>query len=191
MRFSSALVRRRKSKADVEQNIKTLTGQNVTDADSNAVQDDKNNDSNVAKQKEDVSDTKSTNSSPSGSPKRKQHLEGTSNDAVPSSPKHSLSTIMSSMKKATVWSEMTSTAIKVPTVARIVWLANRGKWLALDQLLDKLFLDEAPKIDLKIESSLLGVCNKGFYYILEDAFFILLVHGKRWLVFTRRCYRSG
>lgn len=85
--------------------------------------------------------------------------EAPDKDPVPTSPKRSLSTIMASVKQATTWTEITTTAIKVPTVARIVWLANRGRWLALDQLLEKLFLEDAQPIDLNIEASLLGVCT--------------------------------
>eukprot|EP00112_Aurelia_sp_Birch-Aquarium-sp1_P009969 Seg2153.1 transcript_id=Seg2153.1/GoldUCD/mRNA.D3Y31 product="hypothetical protein" protein_id=Seg2153.1/GoldUCD/D3Y31 len=73
------------------------------------------------------------------------------------SPKQSISSIMASMKKASAWSEIATTSIKVPTVARVVWLATKGKWPALDQLLDKMFLDSSTKIDLRVDPSMLGV----------------------------------
>eukprot|EP00794_Sanderia_malayensis_P004802 gene4802-5429_t len=75
-------------------------------------------------------------------------------------PKQSISLLVGSMKKANAWSEIASgSSLNVPHVARIIWLASKGKWSALDQLLDKLFLDEAPKIDLNIDPEILGVCS--------------------------------
>ena len=160
MRFTSAIARQKKNKQEVEQAAKPVTGQNAGEKGASAPKDDENTPS-ENKRSEAASENQSSNITPASSPKRKAQGEedNSSKDVIATtSPKHSLSTIMSSMKKATTWSEMTTTAIKVPTVARIVWLANRGRWLALDQLLDKLCLEEAPKVDLNIEAALLGVC---------------------------------
>ena len=161
MRFATAIARQKKNKLEVEQAVKPVTGQNAGEKSTSSPSDDKNAPSESKRSENAASENQPASVSPAGSPKRKAAQGGEDNtpkDAAAPSPKHSLSTIMSSMKKATTWSEMTTTAIKVPTVARIVWLANRGRWLALDQLLDKLCLDEAPQVDLNIEAALLGVC---------------------------------
>ena len=166
MKFTTTLARHRKAKADPDQNGKSPTRQTAEEQ-VNLAPNDVKHDTTDNKKGETVSDNQSTISSPAGSPRRKPYLEEdtSSKDAAPSSPKHSLTTIMSSMKKATAWSEMTTTSIKVPTVARIVWLANRGRWLALDQLLEKLCVEDAQKVDLNIEASLLGVCFDCNYFI--------------------------
>lgn len=161
MKFNTAISRQKRSKTDVEQRIKSPAGPSLPKlANSNL---DHGGLANGADDQENsTQDDTSRCSSPTGSTRHRKHLEadGSNQESPQNSPKHSISTIMSSMKKANAWSEITTTAIKVPTVARIVWLANRGRWLALDQLLDKLFLEEAPKVDLNIEASLLGVCRE-------------------------------
>ena len=102
--------------------------------------------------------------SPDTSPRKTLSVHGAATNGLaspsispPPSPKQSISSIMASMKKASAWSEIATTSIKVPTVARVVWLATKGKWPALDQLLDKMFLDSSTKVDLRIDPSMLGV----------------------------------
>ena len=90
--------------------------------------------------------------------KVKTNASSPTSKTPPSSPKHSISSVMASMKKAAAWSEIATVSINVPHVARIIWLATKQKWSALDQLLDKLFLDDGPKVDLNIDPDILGVC---------------------------------
>ena len=65
----------------------------------------------------------------------------------------SMASVMNSLRKANAWSEVmhVNASINVPPVARIIWLANKQKWSALDQLLDKLLLEEE-KVDLRANS---------------------------------------
>eukprot|EP00795_Rhopilema_esculentum_P007727 gene7727-13557_t len=162
MKFKVPLGRRKQSPADVNQKEETSSSDTKIRSPNLSIRrwrkDAKTEVHDKKDQDEKSSGPSSRESSPLTSPKRKlsDRRESIQTDTSPLSPKHTLSTLMSSVKRAAAWSEMTSTSVKVPTIARIVWLANRSKWLALDQLLDKLFLDEAPKVDLNIEASLLG-----------------------------------